>query len=905
ALLPLLHRPPDPRGRALDRGVHRRPHRDGHAPDLGIPRGGAAVGGGARRLPRRQPAGARRGGEHPARGADQRRREHALHVLASDRRRRAHAHRDVPHRHRPRPRAGAGAEPREPGAAAAPGGGAAARRDHGQELARPHDGGAPRLARRAVRHDVPAQLRDAPGEGPARAHPGRGAGDLVRRGRLRDARLARPAEGGRARALGRRRGGGDPRAEPAGGRGRGGRAADARARGLPAHRERARAARRRGGVRRDHRPRRPRRRAHAAARRGPHRAGRRRLRAALAARQQGRRRAPDLPGAGLQRAAALDRRARDDGGAQEELPAGRGLLGGLRPHDVRARLDPRGGRHAVRGDRARGDRRRALPPDVARVGDPAARRAGVDRGHAGVHARLRLLDQHALALRPRAGGGDRGGRRHRGRGERRAQHRARDVAAGGELPGDERGERADRRDRARAVRGVRPDRLRERAHRPVLPAVRAHDRVLHAHLGVQLAHALPRAVGDPAQAARRAARPPHAGARPRARVDLPPVQPLLRAGDGRLRAHRGDGDPALGLRARRLRGADRLRGGRVPAGAHRLRPHAGQAVPRGVRPAPRRRHARPHRGRGAAHGRDRAQARGRAQRDPVPGALDQRLRELAQRGDRLLRPRRLRGAHRRRAVRAGDRRRAHAEARRDRGRLHRRVPAAAGAGAGHGGRVQARARGPRVVRRGGARPRRAGARRPRFAGAVARRRVLGLPDQRAAALRRRRPREGEAPGDRPHGPLPDAADLPGLRLRERLLEVRAHLPRDRAGRRALPGDGRGDRAAAGAQRRRGDDPARLRAHGHPDERAGPGAALQRVPCGGHQRRAGAGRELGAGRDDDGAHRARGAAERRGVRVDRAHLPADPRGEHHADRLPAVRAPGVPRARRAVRELDAP
>ena len=45
------------------------------------------------------------------------------------------------------------------GRAAPARGSAAPRRHHGEERGRPHDGGAPRLAERALRHDVPAQLR--------------------------------------------------------------------------------------------------------------------------------------------------------------------------------------------------------------------------------------------------------------------------------------------------------------------------------------------------------------------------------------------------------------------------------------------------------------------------------------------------------------------------------------------------------------------------------------------------------------------------------------------------------------------------------------------------------------------------------------------------------------------------
>ena len=69
-----------------------------------------------------------------------------------------------------------------------------------------------------------------------------------------------------------------------------------------------------------------------------------------------------------------------------------------------------------------------------------------------------------------------------------------------------------------------------------------------------------------------------------------------------------------------------------------------------------------------------------------------------------------------------------------------------------------------------------------LAGARDRRPVLELPDQRAAALRRRRPRQG-APARRDgDGRVRDHADLSGLAVRQRLQQVRPHLLGARAGR---------------------------------------------------------------------------------------------------------------------------
>ncbi len=78
------------------------------------------------------------------------------------------------------------------------------------------------------------------------------------------------------------------------------------------------------------------------------------------------------------------------------------------------------------------------------------------------------------------------------------------VAARGDLPGDARGDGPDHRHRAGAVRGVRADRLHQRPDRPVLPPVRADHRDLDRDLGVQLADLVAGAGGAAAQGPRRA-----------------------------------------------------------------------------------------------------------------------------------------------------------------------------------------------------------------------------------------------------------------------------------------------------------------------------------------------------------------------------------------------------------------
>ena len=196
----------------------------------------------ARRIPGANPQDHRRNRRGAARAGDQRRRELALHVLAVDGRRRDDADRHVQARHRPRQGAGAGAEPRLAGPAEAARGSAAARRDDREGVARPHDGRAPVLAGRALRHALSAQLRDAASAGRARAHRGRRRGAGVRLRRLRDARVARPGQGRGAQPHRERRRARDPRAERAGRRGRSRPAAGAERGRLRALDQRARAA---------------------------------------------------------------------------------------------------------------------------------------------------------------------------------------------------------------------------------------------------------------------------------------------------------------------------------------------------------------------------------------------------------------------------------------------------------------------------------------------------------------------------------------------------------------------------------------------------------------------------------------------------------------------------------------
>jgi hypothetical protein len=109
----------------------------------------------------------------PLEESDQRRRRHALHGSARLRRR-DDADGDLQAGHRPDDKASSWCKTasRRPSRAclkmcAPPG-------HHRQERAGPDHGGAPGLAQQPLRHRLPAQLRRAQREGPARAHPGVG-----------------------------------------------------------------------------------------------------------------------------------------------------------------------------------------------------------------------------------------------------------------------------------------------------------------------------------------------------------------------------------------------------------------------------------------------------------------------------------------------------------------------------------------------------------------------------------------------------------------------------------------------------------------------------------------------------------------------------------------------------------
>ena len=192
-------------------------------------------------LPRGQRPGGRRHGGGPHRAAGQRRREHALHVVAEQQRRLVHPGRDLRAGDRPQHGPGPGAEPRRHRPADAARRGQGHRRDRQEAVAghparrQPVFRGRPGDRPAALRPALPEQLRHHQPPGRAGPHRRRGRRLLLRPAGLQHARVARPGQAGVAEPDRRRRDPGPAGAERAGG-GRADRPAPRPARpGLPVH----------------------------------------------------------------------------------------------------------------------------------------------------------------------------------------------------------------------------------------------------------------------------------------------------------------------------------------------------------------------------------------------------------------------------------------------------------------------------------------------------------------------------------------------------------------------------------------------------------------------------------------------------------------------------------------------
>ena len=190
-------------------------HRLHDAAGRGISASGAADRGGHHAISRRLRANRFRHRCGSDRAGDQRRRGHAVSLQPGHLERPAHHHRDLQARHRSRQGPGAGSEPRRHRAAAAARRSAAQRRRHPQEQPRHPDGRVHAVAGRQLRPALHQQLRAAAGARPVasarrhRRHPD------FRRARLLDAAVARSRQDRQPRHDRGRRGGGDPRPEPA------------------------------------------------------------------------------------------------------------------------------------------------------------------------------------------------------------------------------------------------------------------------------------------------------------------------------------------------------------------------------------------------------------------------------------------------------------------------------------------------------------------------------------------------------------------------------------------------------------------------------------------------------------------------------------------------------------------
>ena len=126
------------------------------------------------------------------------------------------------------------------------------------------------------------------------------------------------------------------------------------------------------------------------------------------------------PAAGLQCGGGHAGHQGRHGGAGQELPQGPRIPHHLQSDRVRRGLDQEAVRHHPGGDGAGRAGGAAVPQDLARHAHSGDRHSRVADRHVRGHAGVRLLAQHADAVRAGAGGRHRRRRRHRGGGERRA-----------------------------------------------------------------------------------------------------------------------------------------------------------------------------------------------------------------------------------------------------------------------------------------------------------------------------------------------------------------------------------------------------------------------------------------------------------------------------------------------------
>ena len=318
---------------------------------------------------------------HADRARGQRRRRHALHRVAVDRRWAALDQRCLQARHQHRSGAGAGAEPRLGGRAAAARGRAPSRHRRAQGIARPDDGRAHDLAGRKPRPAVHLQLRDALHPRRAAASRWRGQHQHFRCPRLFDARLARPSQGCQRRPHGDR-----GRCGVAGGQSAGcGRldqpAAGHLARGVRAVGADPRPAHLARSIRRHRGQGRRRRIGGAGARYRARRARLAGLHGQRLSQQQDRHCPGHLPATRVERVGDRQGDPRRDGPAGQRLPAWRGLLGGLQSDRLHSVVRRRRGADAARGGPASRHRRHSVLADVAGRDHPDRRHPSIAHRH--------------------------------------------------------------------------------------------------------------------------------------------------------------------------------------------------------------------------------------------------------------------------------------------------------------------------------------------------------------------------------------------------------------------------------------------------------------------------------------------------------------------------------------------
>ena len=180
---------------------------------------------------------------------------------------------------------------------------------------------------------------------------------------------------------------------------------------------------------------------------------------------------------GLQLARGLQQGAGGAGAAVPALSSGPEVSRGVRHDDVRLGLDQGSAANAAGSHRARHHRDVPLPAGLADDAHSGHHDSGLAHRHLRVRQAVRLLDQHAHALRHHAGHRPRRGRCDRRHREHPAAHsRLWTERAPGGLDGDVRSDRRRHRHGARAGRGVRARGVLPGDDRSALSAVRADHR---------------------------------------------------------------------------------------------------------------------------------------------------------------------------------------------------------------------------------------------------------------------------------------------------------------------------------------------------------------------------------------------------------------------------------------------